>query len=203
MKTVVIGGNSRNIGKTSLACSLIEATRKREWTAVKITQFGHGICSSSGEPCGCSIEDPECPFEISVETGEKADSDTARMLTAGARESLWVRVAMGRLGSAMPAIRQQIKDRGHVLFESNSIVDFVDPDVFLAVLHFDVADFKASAARLHERADAYVLPVAKNLSPPWPGFDTGLLSRGRTFSVAPPKYCSPDVVEFLNAALRE
>ncbi len=196
MKTLVVGGNSRNIGKTSLACSLITATREFEWTALKITQFGHGICSSSGEPCGCAIDDPECPFEITVESGEKPGSDTARLLHAGARESLWVRVAMGQLERTMPAVQERIVGREHVLIESNSVVEFIEPDVYLSVLDFDQLDLKASAARLGERADAFVLPSSENLSPPWLGFDQTLLSKKRTFNVEPPSYCSAAVVQF-------
>ncbi len=201
MKTLVVGGNSRNIGKTSLACALIASTRDLEWTAVKITQFGHGICSSTGEPCGCAIDDPECPFDIALESGEKPGSDTARMLRAGAREALWVRAAMGRLGLAMPAVRKRIAGSKHVLIESNSVLDFLAPDVYLAVLHFDERDFKASAARLHERADAFVLPAAASAAPPWPGFDLSLLERKPAFQVEPPSYCSEEIAAFVKARL--
>ena len=201
MKTLVVGGNSRNIGKTSLACSLIASRREWEWTALKVTQFGHGICSSTGEPCGCAIDDPECPFDITVENGENPACDTARMLRAGARESLWVRAAMGGLGRAMPAVRERIAGRKHVLLESNSVLDFIVPDVYLAVLHFDEQDFKASAARLHERADAFVLPAAAAAAPPWPGFDLSLLARKPIFHVEPPSYCSEETIAFVKARL--
>lgn len=201
MKTLVVGGNSRNIGKTSLACSLIAADSELAWTAVKITQFGHGICAGTGEPCGCALEDPECPYDITLESGEKPDSDTARMLRAGAREALWVRVPMGGLGRAMPAVRERIAGRERVLLESNSVLDFIVPDVYLAVLHFDERDFKASAARLHERADAFVLPAARNAAPPWPGFDRSLLRRKPAFRVEPPVYCSGEIAAFVRERL--
>ena len=42
---VVVGGHSRNIGKTSVAAGLIRHLRDRQWTALKITQYGHGVCS--------------------------------------------------------------------------------------------------------------------------------------------------------------
>ena len=131
MKSVVIGGNSRNIGKTGLAVSIIAATRHLGWTAVKVTQFGHGICSRSGSPCGCAVSSPECPYEISVEDGLLPSTDTARMLSAGASEVLWIRVALGQLREAMPAIRHRLQGRGHVLLESNSILDHWRPDAFL------------------------------------------------------------------------
>ena len=56
MSLVVVGGHSRNIGKTSVAAGLIAALPHYNWTAMKITQHGHGICSAAGEPCGCAVD---------------------------------------------------------------------------------------------------------------------------------------------------
>ena len=52
---VVVGGHSRNIGKTSVVAGLIRKLRDRRWTAVKITQYGHGVCAShiGAVACGC------------------------------------------------------------------------------------------------------------------------------------------------------
>jgi hypothetical protein len=38
MATIVIGGQSRSIGKTSVLCALIAAMPGRRFTAIKITQ---------------------------------------------------------------------------------------------------------------------------------------------------------------------
>src|SRR6266436_5467605 len=53
MAVVVVGGHTRNIGKTSVVAGLIAALPERHWTAFKVTQFGHGMCSANGEPCDC------------------------------------------------------------------------------------------------------------------------------------------------------
>ena len=55
---VVVGGHSRNIGKTSVVAGLIRKLRDHKWTAVKITQYGHGVCSKNGEDCGCEVKLP-------------------------------------------------------------------------------------------------------------------------------------------------
>ena len=57
MALVVIGGHSRNVGKTSVVAGLISALPELQWTAVKITQYGHGICSANGEACDCATGD--------------------------------------------------------------------------------------------------------------------------------------------------
>ncbi len=201
MKTVVVGGNSREVGKTSLAVSLIAAMRELDWTAVKLTQFGHGICSRDGTPCDCAVENPLCPYEISAETGADATSDSARMLAAGAAEALWVRVAMGQLPVAMPAIREVLSGKRYVLIESNSIVEHLPPDVYLSVLNFETADCKESAARLAPEADAFVLSSDKTLGQAWAGFEPGLTDRTPVFEARPPTYCTAEIVSFVRRRL--
>ena len=120
MNLVAVGGHSRNIGKTSLLCSLIEATRERAWTAVKIAQFGHGICSEDGKPCNCAVDDPVHPYSIDPETNREGPEDTSRMLRAGALRALWVRSPQGRLGEAVPAFLDTVRDEPNVIVESNS-----------------------------------------------------------------------------------
>jgi hypothetical protein len=201
MKTVVIGGHSRNIGKTSVAVGLIAATRELSWTALKITQFGHGICSTSGKACHCAVDDPEHPFAVSRETDAAGDSDTARMLRAGAAEVFWVRAPQGRLAEAMPEIRKLLKGREHVLFESNSVLRFVEPDIYLPVLRFDVADFKASSRKYLERADAFVVVECEERVPGWRGVEAEVIDAAPNFWVRPPEYFTAELERFLRLGL--
>ncbi len=96
MALVVVGGHSRSVGKTSVVAGLIAALRHFNWTAVKITQYGHGICSANGEACDCATADHS--WAISEERDRSGESDTSRFLVAGAVQSLWVRTEQGRLG---------------------------------------------------------------------------------------------------------
>ena len=105
---VVVGGHTRNIGKTSVVAGLIAALPDLHWTAIKITQYGHGVCSSDGEPCECAVVDSEHPYAISEET-EASTTDSGRFLAAGAQRSFWVRTAAGQLGEALPELRQIIE----------------------------------------------------------------------------------------------
>ncbi len=57
MAIVVVGGHSRSVGKTSVVAGLIAALPEYDWTAFKITQYGHGICSQNGESCHCATDD--------------------------------------------------------------------------------------------------------------------------------------------------
>lgn len=203
MKLVAVGGHTRNIGKTSLACGLIAAAPELEWTAVKIAQFGHGICSANGKPCGCAVDDPDHPFSIDEETEAGAHDDTRRMLAAGARRALWVRAPQGGLRQAMPSFREAVAGNPYVLVESNTLLDFCEPDFYAVVLDFRIADFKASCRRHLERADAFaVVQCAPDVEPePWEWFDRSLLDRKPTFRVAPPDYCSGALAEAMREAV--
>ncbi|HEX9111519.1 MAG TPA: hypothetical protein VF845_08570, partial [Terriglobales bacterium] len=85
MSLVVIGGHSRSVGKTSVVAGLICALADRHWTAVKITQYGHGICSANGESCDCATADHS--WAVSEEKDRSGESDTSRFLVAGAAHS--------------------------------------------------------------------------------------------------------------------
>ena len=87
MAILVIGGHTRNIGKTSVVAGLIAAMPEMHWTAFKITQFGHGMCSANGEPCDC--ETAEHTVAVSEErVGGDCTTDSGRYLSAGAARSL-------------------------------------------------------------------------------------------------------------------
>lgn len=154
---VVVGGHSRNIGKTSVVAGIIRALPQHHWTAVKITQFGHGKCSTDGEACDCST-DPDHPYALTRESAPTSGTDTARYLEAGARESLWLRTRVGELGFAMPALRRVIARSPFLILESNSVLQFLRPTLYLVVVDPATPDFKDSSRLYLDRADAFLLP---------------------------------------------
>jgi molybdopterin-guanine dinucleotide biosynthesis protein len=155
MKLVMVGGHTRNIGKTSVVEGIIRATPEFNWTAAKITQFGHGVCSVNGETCGCAVAEHQ--FSISEERNRDTGTDTSRFLAAGAIRSLWVRTKQGELFTALPALRKRIEDDEFVIVESNSLRRFMNPAVYLQVLDTANPDFKLSSQQFFDLSDAYVL----------------------------------------------
>lgn len=198
MSLIVIGGHTRNVGKTSLMAGLISALCERNWTAVKISQYGHGVCSVDGKPCACQVD--EHPWAITQVYDGEGDSDTSRFLAAGAAKGLWVRCRQGKLEEVMPAFQQRIAADKNVIIESNSVIGFVQPDVYLTVLDFAVADFKESARRYLDLADAVVLhnPTSNgHKEPAWANVSRAQLAGKRIFYIAPPTYITPEVVAFV------
>ena len=201
MKLLVVGGHSRNIGKTSVASGLIAATRELGWTALKLTQFGHNLCSADGHACDCAPANPEHPFAITREENREGASDTSRFLAAGASEAWWVRTPQGRLAEAMPAIRGLMEGRPYVMAESNSLVRFLRPDVYLMVLEPGTADFKSSAREALDRADAFLQIETERVRPVWEGVSLEVIGRRPLFRVRPSEWVTPEVLEFVRQRL--
>jgi hypothetical protein len=183
---VIVGGHTRNIGKTSVMCAIIRATAHLGWTAIKITQYGHSVCSKDGVACECAA--PDHPFALTQERDSSTGTDSSRYLAAGARQSYWARTAAGNLGEAIPTLRRIWTAAPNTIVESNSILQFVKPDLYLPVLDPSVADFKASSRRYLDRADA-VLVVSRE-EPAWKDVADKLWRNKPVIELRPPDYTS-------------
>jgi molybdopterin-guanine dinucleotide biosynthesis protein len=167
-RVVVVGGHTRSIGKTQLVCDVIAAFPQVNWVAGKITQYGHGVCAQNGSNCDCAPTEHVCAldWETQAETG----TDSARFLAAGAKRSFWLRTKQGFLAEGMPLLRQALRDvegqfdparKKALIVESNSLMQFVKPSLYFAVIDPEKEDFKESAQTALDRANALVLRGGK------------------------------------------
>lgn len=194
MAIVVIGGHSRDVGKTSVVAGLIAALRDLRWLAIKITQYGHGICSANGEPCDCVTADHS--LAVTEERNRDGDTDTSRFVVAGAERVLWVRTQQGMVAEAMPRVRAEIAKAENVIVESNSVMKFLRPTLYVAVLDPLRADFKSSARECLDRADA-VLMRSTNGNVEWKDVSLKPVQGRPFFAFTPPQYVTSDLVEFV------
>lgn len=204
MAIVVIGGHSRSVGKTSVVAGLIAALPEYHWTALKITQYGHGVCSLNGESCHCATDDHS--WAISEEKDRSGDSDTSRFLIAGAVRVWWVRTEQGRLAEAIPTIRRRLAESENVILESNSILKFVRPDLYLTVLDPATADFKRSAQEFLDRADAVILHAvigAGVAKAAWTNISLKPVAGRPIFHINPPEYVTAEIAEFVRKTLTQ
>jgi hypothetical protein len=192
---VVVGGHTRNIGKTSVVAGLIAALPERRWTAIKITQFGHGVCSANGEPCDCETADHT--IAVSEERERGSGTDSSRYLAAGAARSFWVRTRQGQLSEAMPRVRALLAEAENAVVESNSVLRFLQPDLSLSVLDPAIKDFKASALRYLDRVDALIVPRGAVFAEGWGGVSLRMIERKPRFEFVAPEYCSPELAAFV------
>jgi hypothetical protein len=202
MATIVVGGHTRNIGKTSVAAGIIAALPEFDWTAMKITQFGHGVCSVSAEPCDCALNEKEHSWSLDEESDRSGQTDTSRFLVAGAKRALWVRTKQGMLAEAMPAVRSALASAENVIIESNSVLRFLRPDLYLSVLDLQTADFKDSAREFLDRADCIIQHHAPaGIKPAWDRVSLRLIEGKPVFHVTPPEYVTKEIVDFVRGRM--
>jgi molybdopterin-guanine dinucleotide biosynthesis protein len=162
-RLIVVGGHTRSIGKTQLVCDIIHAFPGERWVAGKITQYGHGVCAQNGENCDCAPDEHVCA--IAWETRSDTGTDSARFLAAGARKSFWLRTKQGYLAEGLPLLRTALHETlqeknaelPSVIVESNSLLQFLKPTLYIAVIDLSREDFKDSARIALDRADVLVL----------------------------------------------
>ena len=200
MPILVIGGHSRSVGKTSVVAGLISALRELDWTALKVTQYGHGICSANGKECHCATADHM--WAVTEERDRSGDSDSSRFLVAGAAHSWWVRTQQGHLDEAMPRVNQILAGAKNTIIESNSVLGYLKPDLYLTVLDPSTKDFKQSAEKFLDRADAILLHKPAAPDPRWERVSLETVSDRPMFSIQPPGYVTPEVVNFVRERLK-
>ena len=138
MTAIVVGGHSRNTGKTTVAEGLIRALSGCAWTAIKISSHLHA--------------DPgEGNYLISEETQRDGSSDSSRFLAAGAVRSYWVGVRGGHLQEVLPRLQPLLGSSRFVLFESNGILRYLEPDLYIMVIRYSVAEFKKTLGNQTDR----------------------------------------------------
>lgn len=146
MKTIIVGGQARDIGKTALVCAIIRAFPQQVWTAVKITGYGPDEYAAYGDR-----------YKLIEEHDITAATDSSRFLAAGALRSFWLRAPVGQLVLAMPHLRAAVAGAANLIIESNRVLEFLEPDLYLLLLDPARADFKKTAKKFYDRADAYIV----------------------------------------------
>lgn len=155
-RLIIIGGHTRNIGKTQLVCDVIQAFPNVNWIAGKITHHDHALYAPTEQ---------SCVFEW--ETHPDTGTDSSRYLAAGATRSFWLRSKQESLAGCIPLLRQTLQDflpdtrnptrKTALIIESNSLMQFVKPSLYFAVIDPDREDFEDSAQVALVKANALVL----------------------------------------------
>ncbi len=96
----------------------------------------------------------------------------------------------------MDDIRKKIAGAENVIMESNSVMRFLKPDVYLSVLDAGTEDFKESAREFLPQADGIILH-RNGSSPKWDSVPLDLTELRPVFLVEPPQYVTPEIVEFV------
>ena len=102
----------------------------------------------------------------------------------------------------MPAIRQKLAESQNAILESNSVLKFLRPDIYLTVLDPATADFKKSAKEFMDRADAVILHQPSRRNSHGVTISMRPVLGRPLFRISPPQYVTPEIVEFVKEKLK-
>jgi hypothetical protein len=153
---LAVGGQCRKVGKSALVADIIQAFPNRHWTAVKISPYAASGCPVKGPSCVCSPQDH--PYAIREEASRSGNSDSSRFLAAGAHRALWIETKEHGLQDVLPALAAELAsaESEYAIIESDALMRFWKPSLFIMVLDPSNPDFKGSARENLPRVDAFV-----------------------------------------------
>ena len=193
MPIIVVGGHSRNVGKTSVTTGLIHAFKDHAWTAIKISSHQHqNIPLQHGEKSHA--------INLFRETDRDGSSDTSRFLAAGASRSFWMQIHGDFLEDAARQLLPILHSSPFVIVESNRILRLLQPDLCIMVLRYDIEEFKESAREALRQANAVVAVNRDSSPPPWRRI-SGILSGIPQFITADPQVIPVELIDFVRLRL--
>lgn len=151
---ILIGGGSRNLGKTEFVTQLISKYKNQyEIIAIKIKTIYEGDHFFHGK----DHHPLESNFRITEFTESIDQEDTSRMLKAGAQRVFKIKSKNAFLGDAFFQLLNSIDTSNKLIVcESNSLRDFVIPNTFFIILGTKNKEIKPSAKRLMSLADKII-----------------------------------------------
>ena len=153
--TVVVGGFSSEVGKTTLVCELLRAFPG--WEAIKVTRGHHRSRGKNPQMWRVGHPRGDEPLIYSGrEENYAAGKDTARFWDAGASNVHWVIVTDGQVNEGIRHALERVRSPG-ILIEGNSVLRFIDADFTVMVTRSQGGKIKPTARRTLEKANAFYL----------------------------------------------
>ena len=188
MALIVVGGQTKDIGKTTLICNIIEAFPRLRWTAVKITNHLHA-------PEDCEVVKKSAGWMICNQNSTQDQSDTTKFLRSGAARALLVQAKESYLEEACAFLRLELASAAAVIVESASAAECLAYDLLLLLLDPSRLDFKQSARQQLESADAFIIR-STNVEVP-----EGMSLPTKPRFAAPSNHLDPALLSLLEAKL--
>lgn len=156
---ILIGGNARHIGKTTLACEIIKSFSSTEQiTALKVTSIYKHAEKHHGEHELIQGKG----FSITPETQSENPKDTSKMLMAGAAESYYIQAIDHAVEEAWQAFLQIVTSNHLLVCESRSLRRIVEPGLFIYLKNSRVKEEKPYSLWLEGLAEKVLINPTKN-----------------------------------------
>jgi len=133
-----IGGAHSRVGKTTVACQILR--RLSGWGAIKYTKT---------EFYSSIVDSPEIL--------RQKNKDTARLLTAGAQDVLWVQSPPKGLREVLRIALDRLSHLKGIILEGNSAIEALRPDIILFLC--GCGRLKRGADNILRMADAVVFDI--------------------------------------------
>jgi len=146
----MIGGNSRNSGKTSLSCSIIKKIAAgHEVVGLKVTSIRPGEDGFHGS----HTEEVSSRFTIFEECDTNSSKDTSKMLRAGATRVYYIRVADVFVKEAILHFLSKYIKNEILVCESRSLRNIIKPGLFIMMLRIPETGRNKSIGDYLDKAD--------------------------------------------------
>jgi hypothetical protein len=145
---LLVTGNGKNVGKTTLSCALISHFEKEKIIGVKISPHFHEF-----DP---EIEDVLYQTDdiiIIEEHRKNTGKDSSKLKTAGAHRVFFVMVLDHNLQEAFDKLMEFASSDFPMIIESAALRNIVKPAVFLLLTHIDRPKPKNSIIPLLDYVD--------------------------------------------------
>ncbi len=123
---LLISGSGRNVGKTLLACRIIEENKLHLLTSIKIAGHLHQLQT----PLEILIQEED--WLVGREVGDN-DKDSGRYYSAGSSLVYYVQMRDGAMTKFLNWFEKNINQHSPVIIESASIGDFIQPGLAIYV----------------------------------------------------------------------
>jgi hypothetical protein len=128
---LLVSGTGRNSGKTTFVCRVVEQFSHLGIVAIKISQHFHNPSD------GLIHVFKGTGFEIYEESSVLSSKDSSRMLKSGASKVFYVQTRDDGIMNAFAEIYKGIPSRQPIICESPSLINHLNPGLFIQMNHID------------------------------------------------------------------
>jgi hypothetical protein len=156
---IIIGGASRNVGKTELVCQLIKRlSAEREIISLKISGINPGNDHHGNH------EPPPEKFHLLEETNRDGIKDSSKMLLAGAARAFYLRTRDEYLEEAMEHFFS-LAGNSAIVCESITLRRVVSPGLFVLIRGLQEESVKKSVGEVLHLVDLTIVSDGRSFDP--------------------------------------
>ncbi|MHC4118857.1 MAG: molybdenum cofactor guanylyltransferase [Planctomycetota bacterium] len=155
---LMVGARCKSDGKTAFTRSLIEKFgAQQDIVGVKVTTVD-GFNTSHHPEVSRSGPDGSCmgPYYVTEEKDAQSNSDTGKMLSAGANRVLWLLAMKSHLKKGVQMLLEVLGEETVSICESNRARSVIEPGAFIMIKGPASKSWKPSAQEVAEHADRVV-----------------------------------------------